>query len=190
MGKSAAQIEDDIQRQRWQLTRRLDALEDRVRDDVASVRDGVQERVDRATDKVHETAATTKGSDTPVAKHPFTLSAASFGAGAALGWISGGESDRRGRGHRRRSEKEGKRGGGFVSWAVNTTLSMIGGPAVGVAKSAVKSTADAIAEGMTSGSDEHAPAIQQAPAAYGDDGRAATRGDAPERVRAMARPAG
>lgn len=95
MGKSSAEIQRGIERQRDALSARISRLEGRVRDDISTVRENASNRVSSAAEKVSSKtssiAGSTAGSDSAIAGRPNTLVLGSLGAGFMLGLLTGGE---------------------------------------------------------------------------------------------------
>lgn len=90
MGKSAAEIESDLERQRRALSQRIARLEGRLRDDAGALLSTAGEDSRRLAGA---TVGTSAGRGTAVAEHPAALLSGAFAGGAVLGFATGGEED-------------------------------------------------------------------------------------------------
>lgn len=96
MGSRTRAAEQRVEDQRRRIGVMIDELESRLRADVDSVRTGVSERVEAIGDRLSHTGESMPGADTvrtQVHEHPLTSMIGGFGAGVALGMISGGPDD-------------------------------------------------------------------------------------------------
>lgn len=138
MGERTTQAERQVAEQRGRITRMLDSIEERTRDDLAAVQQGVTGRATDLRDRAMNQIGRAPGIDAvtgQVSRRPLTSLMAGFGAGAALGVLGGAVMpERRGATGRSRQyrdrdsdsrpveEREGMLGG---------VLGMLVGPAVG-----------------------------------------------------------
>jgi hypothetical protein len=93
MGSRTRAAEQRVEDQRRRVGVMIDELEARLRADVDSVRSGVSERVEAIGERLSHTGESVPGADTvrtQVHEHPLTSMMGGFGAGVALGMISGG----------------------------------------------------------------------------------------------------
>jgi hypothetical protein len=164
VGKSSAEIEYDIERQRQRLTARVSRLDRRIRDDIESVKDEARERAQRAQDKARDAASRTRdmakerASEARDGEHPGAVAGIAFGTGALLGWVTGGgddEEERRERGSDRRHSDEERRSRifGMVSSVFHSAVSTAGSQSAGLAKTAAKKGATTAVKSVRPGQD-------------------------------------
>lgn len=79
MGKTSDQLERELREHRDEMTRKQEALRERVREDIHDARRSVTDEISQRT-KLHEYAE----------EHPLATVAAAFGTGIALGSFTGG----------------------------------------------------------------------------------------------------
>ena len=86
MGKKPDQIENEIRQHRAEMTRRMDALQERIQDQVATTRDDTKARVSGAMGE----ARTALKPDTLMQERPLSALAGALGVGVLLGVVSEG----------------------------------------------------------------------------------------------------
>jgi ElaB/YqjD/DUF883 family membrane-anchored ribosome-binding protein len=86
MGRNPDEIEREIASRRSQITNHIQDVQERVRDDVASVKQTASEQVSEAVDQT-KTKLDFKGQ---TREHPYTMVAGALGLGVLLGAVSEG----------------------------------------------------------------------------------------------------
>ncbi len=187
MGKTAAEVEIDIQRRRNALDARVARLDQRVRDDIHSAQRWRTERIEGVKANLHdmESEATGKakrvftseaGSDTTIAQHPAALLAASTVGGFILGAKSGKSDDPPAQGNNGPRSSNGARsstnhGGGILTVFSETIRAVVAAQAGALVETALdagtsglKSAAKEVT-GIGSGGDDAEPAPETQPEA-------------------------
>jgi ElaB/YqjD/DUF883 family membrane-anchored ribosome-binding protein len=125
MGKKPDQIENEIRQHRAEVTRRIDALQTRMQDQIGAASQNTRARVSGAVDEA-KSAFKPGGM---MQEHPLSTMAGALGMGVLLGVASDGFTSNGGRTNDSRQARSSSAAGGLTS-----LLSFIAGPAASTAQ--------------------------------------------------------
>ncbi|MGE3855672.1 MAG: hypothetical protein AB7G21_01795 [Dehalococcoidia bacterium] len=134
MGSRTRAAEQRVEDQRRRINALIDDLDQRVRRDVDQVRSGVTARVEEFGERIQRSGESLPGADTvrtQVNEHPMTSVVGGFGAGVALGMLSGSMMDDDDEAPRRERRAEPRhRGSGMMGGMASRLVGMFTAPAL------------------------------------------------------------